>query len=174
VKPWVPGTVVAMLLAGAIGAAGYYTLGRGIGSSPSPTPTVDPHSKEAVIAAIKHYYTVIDQARSTGNAALIDTVSQTGTPSNNNLKQFLQEQAARNRRGVATAEYFGSWSVEIVGDRGRVQYTNWSTGHDIDATTSKAVEADMTTSKGRYAASLVFVSGRWLVTDATLVQDNVP
>jgi hypothetical protein len=163
-----------MLLAGAIGAAGYYTLVHGLGSSPSPTPTVDLHSTAAVIAAIKHYYEVIDQARASGDPNLIDAVAQVGTTANNNLKQFLREQAATNRRSIAKAEYFDAWSVRVLGDSADVEYTNWSTGHDVDATTSKPVEANTTTSKGRYSARLIVVAGRWLVADATLIRDNVP
>jgi hypothetical protein len=174
VRGWVPATVVAVLLAVGIGTATYFTLGRGTGGSVSPTPTVDLHSKAAVMAAVRNYYAVIDQARATGNAALIDGVAQKGSTANNNLREFLVEQAARNRKGIATAEYFDSWSVDVSGDRAQVQYTNWSTGHDIEATTSKPVEADTTTTKGRYSAVLIVSGGRWLITDAMLIRDNVP
>jgi hypothetical protein len=166
--------VAAVLVVG-LGAAAYVTLGRGyVGASSSPTPSPDIHSKEAVIAAVKHYYTVLDQARGTGNEALIDTVAQEGSTANNNLKSFLREQAARNRRGVAKAEYFENWAIEVQGERAQVKYTNWSTGHDIDATSSAPLEPDTTTTKGRYSGSFLLGGGRWLATEVTLTQDNAP
>ena len=72
VRGWVPATVVAVLLAVGIGTAAYFTLGRGTGGSVSPTPSVDLHSKEAVMAAVRNYYDVEAEARKTGNADLID------------------------------------------------------------------------------------------------------
>ena len=74
-RGWVPATVVAVLLAVGIGTAAYFTLGRGTGGSVSPTPSVDLHSKEAVMAAVRHYYDVEAEARKTGNADLIDAVT---------------------------------------------------------------------------------------------------
>jgi hypothetical protein len=166
---------VATVLAVGLGAVAYFSFVRGsAGSGPSPSPTVDIHSKEAVMAAVRHYYRVIDEARATGRAELLDSVAQKGSTANNNLRQFLREQAARNRKGLAKAEYFDGWAVQVTGDHATAQYTNWSTGHDIDATTSAPLEADLTTAKGRYSASLTLSLGRWLITDATLVQDNVP
>jgi len=66
---------VAVLLAVGIGTAAYFTLGRGTGGSVSPTPSVDLHSKEAVMAAVRNYYDVEAEARKTGNADLIDPVT---------------------------------------------------------------------------------------------------
>jgi hypothetical protein len=175
VKAWVPATVVAVLLAAGIGTAAYFTLGRGTDGSPSPTPTSDLHSKEAVIAAIKHYYEVEAEARKTGNADLIDplTLGHTSLASQN-FHAFMTEQASANRRSVIDRNYFSDWSVTLARSGAIASYKWWLHGHDTDAKTGLRIEADMTSTKGSYEAKLVLSGVQWLISEVQLLLDNVP
>jgi hypothetical protein len=170
VKPWVPGTVVAMLLAGAIGAASYYTLGRGIGSSPSPTPTVDPHSKEAVIAAIKHYYEVEDTARQTGDLRLMLAVTAgAGTPAYENFKAYLLEQSQLGHRAFTLSDQLTAWAITMSGETAIARYTLVQRGHDTSAITGQAIEPDMSTPASHYKATLHLYRRTWLVYERDLL-----
>jgi hypothetical protein len=163
-----------MLLAGAIGAAGYYTLGHGIGSSASPTPTVDLHSKEAVIAAIKHYYEVEAESRKTGNADLIDAVTiGHNSIASQNFHAFIAEQTAKGRRGVVLENYYADWATQALSDTATAQYKFWLRGYDTDLA-GKRVEPDNTTTKGSYRMQLQLLGGHWLVAERDLLADNVP
>jgi hypothetical protein len=163
-----------MLLAGGIGAAGYYTLGHGIGSSPSPTPSIDLHSKEAVIAAIKHYYEVEAEARKTGNADLIDVVTiGHNSIASQNFHAFIAEQTDKGRRGVVIQNYYADWATQIASDTATAEYKFWLRGYDTDLSGTR-VEADNTTTKGAYRTQLQLMGGHWLVAERDLLQDNVP
>jgi hypothetical protein len=171
VKAWVPGTVVAMLLAGGIGAAGYYALGHGIGNSPSPTPSIDLHSKEAVIAAVRVYYKAEDKAGETGTVDLVRPVTTgPGTPAYENLKLYFLEQAAKNRGSVITADDFSQWDVSLSAARATVQYAIVQHGHDIDLATRLPVETETRTPKGIYKAILELRSSSWLLYQRDLLR----
>jgi hypothetical protein len=174
VKAWVPATVTVLLLAGGIGAAAYYTLGHGTGGSPSPTPSVDLHSKEAVIAAIKHYYAVEAEARRTGNADLIDAVTiGHNSIASQNFHTFIAEQTASGRRGVVLQNYYADWATKVDRETATAEYKFWLTGYDTDLA-GRRVEPDNTTSKGSYRMRLQLTGGYWLVAERDLLQDNVP
>jgi hypothetical protein len=161
-----------MLLAGAIGAAGYYTLGRGISSSPSPTPTVDPHSKEAVIAAIRAYYKAEDKAGETGTVDLVGPVTTgPGTPAYENLKQYFIEHAAKNRHSVTISDQFGDWQITLAEERATASYSLVQVGHDTEAATGKPVEADVKTAKTFYRATLEFKGRSWLMYERDYVRE---
>ena len=166
--------MVGVLVIG-LGAAAYFTFGRGsAGASPSPTPSVEIHSKEAVIAAVKHYYDVEAEARKTGNADLIDalTVGHTSLASQN-FHAFIAEQTALGRRGVVLHNYYRDWQVSVAPEQATVTYTFWLTGHDTDLS-GKPVESDNTTSKGSYRMRMRLVRAHWLAVERDLVADNVP
>jgi len=173
VKTWAPATIVALLLAVGIGTAAYFTLSRGTGGSASPTPSVDLHSKEAVMAAVRAYYKAEDKAGETGTVELVKPVTTgPGTPAYENLKQYFVEQATRNRGSVITADDFTEWDVTLSGDRATVQYAVVQHGHDIDLTTRQPVEAETKTPKGIYKAILMLRSGVWLVYQRDLIRDE--
>ena len=173
-RGWVPATVVAVLLAVGIGTAAYFTLGRGTGGSASPTPSVDLHSKEAVMAAVRNYYDVEAEARKTGNADLIDPVTLGHTSlASQNFHVFIAQQAAANRRSIIDHNYFSDWSVTLTAAGATASYRWWLHGHDSDATTGQRVEADMTSTKGAYRATLVLQNVHWLLSEVQLLQDNV-
>jgi hypothetical protein len=153
-----------MLLAGAIGAAGYYTLGHGIGSSPSPTPTVDLHSKQAVIAAIKHYYAVEDRARQTGDLRLMLAVTAgPGTPAYENFKAYLLEQSQLGRRAVTVSDQLTAWAITTSGETAIAWYTLVQRGHDTSAMNGQAIEPDMSTPASHYKATMHLYGRTWLV-----------
>ena len=119
VRAWLPATAVAVALAVGLGAAAYFSLVRGsAGSAPAPSPSVDIHSKEAVMAAVRHYYQVEDKAGETGDMHLIVAVTTgPGTPAYENLKEYFREQAAKNRNSIITKDDFRDWQVAIDTDR---------------------------------------------------------
>jgi hypothetical protein len=174
VRGWVPATVVAVLLAVGIGTAAYFTLGRGTGGSVSPTPSVDLHSKEAVMAAVRNYYDVEAEARKTGNADLIDAVTiGHNSIASQNFHVFIAELTAKGKRSVVVQNYYAGWTVEIAGATATVNYKFWLRGHDTDLS-GKPVEPDNNTSKGSYRMRLQVVGGQWLAVERNLLQDNVP
>jgi hypothetical protein len=173
VRGWVPATVVAVLLAVGIGTAAYFTLGRGTGRSISPTPSVALHSKEAVVAAIRHYYDVEAEARKTGNADLIDAVTiGHNSIASQNFHAYVSEQAARGKRSIILQNYYADWVTSISGDKANVNFTFWLKGHAINASTGQAVEADMLTRKSHYQMLLQLVQGRWLVSERDLLSQD--
>ena len=176
IRAWLPATAVAALLAVALGAAAYFSFVRGSGGSgPSPSRSADIHSKEAVVAAVKHYYQIEAQARKTGNADLIDPVT-TGHASlaSQNFHVFIADQTSRGKRSISVGNYFKDWSVVVSADKAAVQYTFWARGHDIDFITGTPLEHDVTTSKGTYRLRMALKGGIWLAVERQLLQDNVP
>jgi hypothetical protein len=173
-RAWLPATVVAGVLIIGLGAAAYFTFGRGsVGASPSPIPSVEIHSKEAVIAAVKHYYAVTDKARETGDVNSAGSVTTgPGTPAFENFKEFVRQEAAKNRRSVTVADRFGDWNIQLAATTAVAQYSLLQRGHDIDIATGKAVEADQTTTKGFYSATLNLVGQSWLLFDKTLLHEE--
>jgi hypothetical protein len=167
---------VATVLAVGLGAVAYFSFVRGsAGSGSSSSPTVDIHSKEAVIAAVRHYYDVEAEARKTGNADLIDPVT-TGHASlaSQNFHVFVADQTRRGKRSINVANFFTDWSVVASGDRAAVQYTFWARGHDIEYKTGTPLEPDVTTTKGSYAMTMELRMGVWLAVERRLLRDNVP
>jgi hypothetical protein len=167
---------VAAVLAVGLGAAAYFTFARGsAGSGPVPSPSVDIHSKEAVMAAVRHYYQVEADARKTGNADLIDpvTIGQ-GSVASENFHVFIGQQNAKNRRASIDHNYFSDWEIQLGRDRTSARYKWWLHGHDTDASSGNPVEPDMTSTKGIYRATLELRGSQWLVAEVQLLQDNVP
>jgi hypothetical protein len=133
------------------------------------------HSKEAVMAAVRHYYDVEAEARKTGTADLIDPVTLGhNSIASQNFHAFIAQQAAANRHSIIDRNYFSNWSVSLTPEGARASYKWWLHGHDIDAKTGQRVEADMTSTKGAYRATLILQNMRWLVGEVQLLQDNVP
>jgi hypothetical protein len=176
VRAWLPATAVAAVLVVGLGGAAYFTLGRGlVGASPSPTPSPDIRSKEAVIAAVKNYYDIEAEARKTGNADLIDPITLGhASIASQNFHVFIAQQEAKNRRAVIDRDYFSGWSVTLNNANATAGYVWWVHGHDTEASTGSAVEADGFSTKGQYSARLALLNGRWLVAEVQLLQDNVP
>ena len=172
-RAWLPATAVAALLAVALGAAAYFSFVRGSGGSgPSPSPSADIHSKEAVIAAVKHYYQVEDKAGETGDMQLLLAVTTgPGTPAYENLKEYFREQAAKNRHSIITKDDFSEWKVAVTESMAVVQYGVVQHGYDIDATTRQAVEADTKTTKGIYEATMRLKGYAWLMQERRLLRD---
>jgi hypothetical protein len=165
---------VAAVLALGLGAAAYFTFARGsAGSGPVPSPSVDIHSKEAVMAAVRHYYQVEADARKTGNADLIDPVT-TGHASlaSQNFHAFVAEQAAQGKRSAVVRNYFRDWQVGISSDKATVTYTFWLTGHDTDLS-GNSIEPDNTTTKGSYRMLLRLTGAHWLAVERDLLKDSV-
>lgn len=128
-----------------------------------------------MIAAVKHYYDVEAQARRTGNADLIDPVTLDHTSiASQNFHVFVAQQEAKNRRAAIDRNYFSDWSVALSDTGATARYLWWVHGHDTDAHSGAAVEADGFSTKGRYSAGLGFHHGRWLIAEVQLLQDNVP
>jgi lipoprotein-anchoring transpeptidase ErfK/SrfK len=164
---------VAVALAVGLGAAAYFSLVRGsAGSAPAPSPSVDIHSKEAVMAAVRHYYQVEDKAGETGDMHLIVAVTTgPGTPAYENLKEYFREQAAKNRNSIITKDDISDWSVVITDSTAVIRYGIVQHGHDIDATTRQAVEADTKTTKGIYKATMKLKGQVWLMHERQLIND---
>jgi len=101
-RAWIPAVAVAILMAAGLGLAAYLGLRYSTtATTPSPALSFDLHSKEAVVAAIRHYYEVEAKARETGNGSLIDAVTTgAGSLASQNFKAFIAAQAAANRRSV--------------------------------------------------------------------------
>jgi hypothetical protein len=175
VRAWIPATVVAVLLAIGVGTAAYFTLGRSTSGSASPTPTVDLHSAAAVMAAIRHYYEVEDRARESGNPSLIDSVTiGHDSLASQNFQAFISDQTAKGKRSVTVANYYSDWSVSLSGDQATAGYIFWARGHDVDISSGRPLEADVTTTKGSYRMTLQLHGGAWLAVERQLLQDNVP
>lgn len=176
VRAWLPATAVAAFLAVGLGAAAYFSFVRGsAGSGPAPSPSTDIHSKEAVMAAVRHYYEVEAEARKTGNADLIDPVTiGHASLASQNFHVFINQQSAKNRRAAIDHNYLSDWAIALSGDHATASYDWWLHGHDTDASSGTAVEPDMTSTKGMYRATLELRAGRWLVAEVQLLQDNVP
>ena len=173
VRAWLPATAVAAVLTVGLAAAAYFSLVRGsAGSGPAPSPSTDIHSKEAVMAAVRHYYEIEDKAGETGNIRLILAVTTgPGTPAYENLKQFFREQGVKNRNSIITRDDFSDWSVAITDTTAVVQYGIVQHGHDIDATTRQPVEADTKTTKGIYKATMKLTRQAWLMHERKLISD---
>jgi hypothetical protein len=134
----------------------------------SPSPPIG--TREAVMAAISHYYDVEARARQSGDAGLIDAVT-TGPASlaSQNFKAFVAEEAAMNRRTVILENRFDKWAVTLSGTTAEANFSFWLVGHDIAADSSRPVEADGPSQKRRYRMSLELSGSSWLVRQRDLL-----
>jgi hypothetical protein len=167
-RRWIPATVVALAVIGLLSVLAARGLSSTISSTTKPTAPVSPspslHSKEAVIAAIAHYYDAEFRARQTGDLTAIRALTvDEGSPAYLNLKEYVSEQLQLGKRSVTVADHFADWDINISGDRAIAVFTFWARGHDISVTTGQPLESDMTTPKGHYKASLRLVGGEWLL-----------
>jgi hypothetical protein len=123
---------------------------------------------------VKHYYDVEAEARQSGNADLIETVTfGRASLASQNFHAFIAEQTSLGRHGVVLHNYYRDWHVAISGVDATVMYTFWLTGHDTDLS-GKPIETDNTTTRGTYRMRLQLVGARWLAVERDLLKDNVP
>ncbi|MFY9616142.1 MAG: hypothetical protein WAT58_12155 [Candidatus Dormiibacterota bacterium] len=140
-----------------------------------PSASVDIHSPEAVMAAVRHYYEVEAEARRTGNGDLIDAVtSGHDSIASYNFRLFIQQEAIKKHRSVTLETHLEKWAVTLDADRASATYVLWLRGHDTDSLTGDAVEPDQNTTKGAYRMDLRLGSGAWKTDQRQLLQNNVP
>ena len=174
---WLPGLVLALAVGATLAALVVAGGPRGLATRlVAPAASAMPGDSVRVVAAVREYYRVTDTARRTGEADLVDAVTATrASPANFNFREFLRESLAADRLTVVTIEHFDAWAVTVNGDTARAEYTEWLTGYDISARTRRAVEAENTTTKGRYVATLRLLPGvGWRIHTKTMVADDVP
>jgi hypothetical protein len=172
-RAWIPAVVLTVVvIAGLlIWYASTRPVHAPVGSS-SPAPTASPglHTKEAVIQAVKDYYKVEDQARATGNADLIDSVTvNQDAPANLNFRQFIRVQTAKGKRSVIVADHFKDWDVALNGDKAVASFTFWVHGHDTDLS-GTPLEPDQDSVQDRYRATLRLDARGWLMYERDLVK----
>lgn len=171
VRTWIPATLVALVVAALIGAGAYFALNRANSTSKAGTsPSADIHSKEAVMAAVQHYYDVENTARRTG---AIDPMSSVtggpGTPAFENLRTFLADQAKKGHRSTSVSDRITDWAITLDGDSADASYVLVQVGHDIDASSGQPVEADMTTPRTHYRAAMRLRDRVWIMFDRQLI-----
>jgi len=118
---------------------------------------------------VRHYYQVFDQVRATGDASLIDSVTDPDGVDRSNVQAFVAEQRAKNRLSIITADVFSKWKFSINGNVATVSFDHQISGYDIDPATRQPVESPTTLPPDHIVMELRRHDPGWLVFNRQLV-----
>ncbi len=137
-------------------------------ASSSPTPSSG--EQEAVLTqAIRHYYQVFDQVRASGDASLINAVTDPDGVDRSNVLAFVADQRARHRLSVITSDVFSKWKFTVSGSQATVRFDHQISGYDIDSTTRQPVESPTTLPPDHIVMELRLHDTAWLVFNRQVV-----
>jgi hypothetical protein len=119
--------------------------------------------------AVEHYYQAFNQVRSTGDASLIDPVTDPAGVDRSNVQAFVADQRARHRLSIVTSDKFSKWNFKVNGTVATVDFDHQITGYDIDSTTRQPVESPTTLPPDRIAMELRHHNDGWLVFNRQVV-----
>lgn len=131
-------------------------------SQGSATP-VPSGPEPALMQTIRHYYEVVNQVRATGDASLIDPVTDPDGVDRSNVQAFVAGQRARGHLSIVTANVFSNWKFRISGNVAMVHFDLLTSGYDIDAVTREPVESPMTLPLSHMVMELRHHDSGWLV-----------
>lgn len=131
-----------------------------VAAAPTPTPN---QQEAALIQAIRHYYDVFNQVRSTGDASLIDSVTDPEGVDRSNVQAFVAQQRANHRLSVITADDFSKWKIKLTATVAIATFDLTISGYDIDASTRQPIESPTTLPPSHITMELRSHDSRWLV-----------
>jgi hypothetical protein len=113
--------------------------------------------------AVKHYFQVFDQVRATGDASLIDSVTDPDGVDRSNTQAFVLDQQAKHHLSIVTHEEFSKWRLGIVQTDATVHLDYQLTGYNIDPVTRQPLESATTLAPQHVVMRLRLRNGGWLV-----------
>ena len=139
----------------------------------SSTPTPSASEQEVVLMkAVKHYFQVFDQVRSTGNASLIDSVTDPDGVDRSNTQAFVLDQQAKHHLSITTHEIFTNWKFDIQGTQATVHYNYQASGYNIDPQTRQPLESEVTLKPELQLMQLRKHGADWLVFERDVLPQN--
>jgi len=122
----------------------------------------DPH--EATLEkTIRYYYQLLNKVRSTGDASLLDQITDPDGLDRLNIREFVAEQSHKHKLSVITQDRFSLWRFVIGIDHATVSFDHQISGYDIDAATRQPLEAQTTLKPERIVMELRRHGDVWLV-----------
>ncbi len=112
---------------------------------------------------IRHYYEVFDRVRSSGDASLIDAITDPEGVDRINVRQFVAEQQAKRHLSIITREVFSNWRFVVREHTATVSFDYQLSGYDIDPLTGQPLEPEMTLKPDRTVVELRRHEAGWLV-----------
>lgn len=113
--------------------------------------------------AVKHYFQVFDQVRETGDASLIDSVTDPDGVDRSNTRAFVLEQQSKNHLSIITNEVFSNWKVQF-GTPDTVVYFDYQlTGYNIDPQSRQPLESPTMLPPEHQMMKLRLHGDTWLV-----------
>jgi len=129
----------------------------------SPTSAPSESVQASLEATVRHYYRIFNEVRATGNARLIDGVTDPEGVDRLNVREFAAEQASHQRLSVVTKDSFSFWKFTITGETARVEFDHQVSGYDIDSETRQPVESEVTLRPQHIMMELRRHGSTWLV-----------
>jgi hypothetical protein len=115
------------------------------------------------MTAVKHYFQVFDQVRATGDASLIDSVTDPDGVDRSNTQAFVLDQRAKHHLSIVTHETFSKWRFSIIQTDATTHVDYQLTGYNIDPVTRQPLEPETTLAPQHVVLRLRLRNGRWLV-----------
>jgi hypothetical protein len=140
-------------------------------ASSAPTPSAS--GQEIVLMkAVKHYFQVFDQVRATGNASLIDSVTDPDGVDRSNTQAFVLDQQSRNHLSIITSETFSKWQFQFGTPDTIVYFDYVLTGYNIDPQTRQPLESPTTRPPEHQMMKLRLHRQGWLVFERDVLPSN--
>ena len=140
-------------------------------ASSSPTPSAS-EQEVVLIRAVKHYFQVFDQVRATGDASLIDSVTDPDGVDRSNTQAFVLDQQAKHHLSITTREIFTNWKFDIHGTQATVHYDYQASGYNIDPQTRQPLESEVTLKPELQVMQLREHGADWLVFERDVLAQN--
>ncbi len=133
-------------------------------SRAAPQPTPAPDSVEAVLEkTVRHYYEVVNQVRSTGDASLVDAVTDPDGVDRSNIRAFVLDQQGKHKVSKTTREVFSNWRFIVQDTTAKVYFDYQASGYDIDIVTRQPLESEVTLAPDHLVIELRRHGVSWLV-----------
>jgi hypothetical protein len=122
--------------------------------------------------AVKHYFQVFDQVRATGDASLIDSVTDPDGVDRSNTQAFVLDQQAKHHLSITTREIFTNWKFGIQETQATVHYDYQASGYNIDPQTKQPLESEVTLKPELQVMQLRKHGAYWLVFERDVLPQN--
>ena len=126
-------------------------------------PSPSRFTESTLEKAVRHYYDVFNQVRATGDASLIDSVTDPEGLDRVNVREFVAQQQRQHHLSIVTREVFSNWKF-TAGELGtKVEFDHQVSGYDIDPQTRQPLESEVTLRPQHIVMELRQRNGMWLV-----------
>jgi hypothetical protein len=113
--------------------------------------------------AVRHYFQVFDQVRATGDATLINSVTDPDGVDRSNTQAYVLDQQSKHVLSVITKDVFSNWKVQPGAPDTIVYFDYQLTGYNIDPQSRTPLESPTTLPPEHQMMKLRIHGQLWLV-----------